>query len=549
MSEFLEKLEQPELIVASTAQIISVEASVDSEAANSQVTSRDDIGIAVPSADVEMPAEIQPKGLPVPDLLFASAAKSNDVKENLNSSIRKTKGLVRHRAITGCCMTLSLAVLSLAAFDLRGLIDKEGTLDSNLKFTPIEKKKNELPLHFRYFDSAAAASEGMRKISDNSTDAVGFVDENANVVLPAIYSSAEDFHDGLAAVKFRQKDMKTGDDIRTQQLKWGFINKQGETVLPAAYYDVGHFNKGVAPVAIEGHGVLINKKGETIATSNSSGAPQQFGDLYEMSGKDYKRGLMDATGQFVVPPIYDRIEQLNHTETVARGPHYRNYRNKFVSSNEYFKVFQNGKCGLIDNTGELLIPIQYEEIGSFSKGHAVVKRNFRWGLVDAHNNFIIEPNYDFVSIYDDIIATKTHQGVWKVFDSNGKLLNTKIDGAMVDTTSPWLWDGMAAVVIGDKCGFLNNKGDIAIKPDYDLVQHFSNGTGLVMQNGIWKFINKNGTVASPLTFSEAAPFAQGKAAVTKAGPLFEFINLSQIENRKYDYERNRSDAKAGAGHI
>lgn len=120
MSEFLEKLEQPELIVASTAQIISVEASVDSEAANSQVTSRDDIGIAVPSADVEMPAEIQPKGLPVPDLLFASAAKSNDVKENLNSSIRKTKGLVRHRAITGCCMTLSLAVLSLAAFDLRG---------------------------------------------------------------------------------------------------------------------------------------------------------------------------------------------------------------------------------------------------------------------------------------------------------------------------------------------------------------------------------------------------------------------------------------------
>lgn len=574
MSEFLEKLEQPELIVTSSAKLGSAEnsscagasscattassagssassgtclaSSADSpgsEPAKTSADSNDDRLIS--STDHENPSD----EIAVSNSISTFAPKALVAKDQSNPSTKPTKGIVRHRAITGCCMTLSLAVLSLCAFDIRGLIDKEGSLDPNFKFTPVEKKISELPLHYRYYDSPSPSySEGLSRIADNTTDAIGFADEKGSIVLPAIYSEAKDFHDGLAAVKFREKDPRTGVDIKPELQQWAFINKQGETVLKPAYYDVGQFNNGVAPVGFEGHGILINKKGETIATSNTFTVPRQFGDLFEMDGKGFKRGLMNASGKFVVPPIYDHVEKMDQlVETKKRLFRHQRNLNKYVASNQYFKVFKDGKCGLVDNTGELLIPIQYNEISSYNKGHAVVQSNFRWGLVNGNNNFIIEPNYEFVSIYDDIIATR-EQGKWKVFDSHGKLLNTKIDGAMVDTTSPWVWDGMAAVVVGDKCGFINSKGDFVVKPNYDLVQHFSNGKGLVLNNGTWKFVDTNGAIASSKTFAEAAPFADGKAPVTLAGPLFDFVNLSQIENRKYDYERTRTDAKDGQGH-
>lgn len=477
-----------------------------------------------------------------------NASSSNET--NRVSSAKTNQGILRHRAITGCCVTLSLAVFSLSAFDLRGLIDKPGTLDPNLKFTSKQKEANLLPLHLRFYESYSSSdgSEGLRRISEYSDDGIGFADEKGNVVLPAIYGAAEDFHDGLAAVKFRgEKDAKTGNYPNRDLQKWAFINKSGEIVLPAAYEKVGQFNNGVAPVKVNNDAVLINKKGKIIAASSSYELPEQFGDLFEIGAKNYKHGLIDSSGKFVVPPIYDKIEKLNHTEAVPRHGSQRRYK-KEVASNEYFKVSQDGRYGLIDSTGKLLISTQYDEIYSFNDGHAVVKKNFGWGIVDGKNNFVIEPNYEFVSMYDDIIATRNKTDKWEIFDSNGKPLSTKIDGAVVDTTSPWLWDGMAAVVIGDKCAFLDSKGNVAIKPEYDLVQHFSNGLGLVLKDGTWKFIDKNGSIASTMTFAEAEPFSDGKAAVTAAGPLYEFINVGQIESKKYEIDRIQSDARAGQGH-
>ena len=41
---------------------------------------------------------------------------------------------------------------------------------------------------------------------------------------------------------------------------------------------------------------------------------------------------------------------------------------------------KNGKTGLINGYGELIIPIIYDEIEGFSYGLAVVKRNGKYGL-------------------------------------------------------------------------------------------------------------------------------------------------------------------------
>jgi len=46
------------------------------------------------------------------------------------------------------------------------------------------------------------------------------------------------------------------------------------------------------------------------------------------------------------------------------------------------QVKQNGKYGFIDNeTGEIVIPCQFDEASYFSEGVAGVKQNGKWGFI------------------------------------------------------------------------------------------------------------------------------------------------------------------------
>ena len=557
MSEFLEKLEQQELVVTPAVTVVAANGLASSNSIHTSSESPPIGSGSIPTSSESTHARsesiptssesIHSRSEPIP-------TSSESMHSSLKSADRKSgapgktpKGIVRHRMITGCCVTLSLAILSLSAFDLRGLIDKQGILDSNLKFTPMEKKVSQLPLHMRSDNSVV--SEGLRKVTTYSDDTIGFADEDGNLVLPAIYSEAGDFHDGVAAVKFRgEKDPKSGTYQKKENQKWSYINKLGETVLPPTYEDAGQFNNGVAPVMIDGHGALIDKQGDTIATSKSAASPIQIGDYYEVSTKEFRNEVIDNKGQVVVPPIYDRIDKLEQTQTYMRR-HGRNRKIKKADPTElhYFKVYQNGKCGLVAVGGEVVVPIKYQNIASFNDGHAVVLQNDSWGLIDKNGLFIIKPKYKFLSMYDDLIAARDRNNEWTIFNSSGKAFNTKIDGAFADQSSPWVWNGMAAIVVGDKCGFVNTEGELVIKPEYDLVQHFSKGMGLVLSNGTWKYVDRAGKDISSMTFSDASPFEDGKADVTLTGAIYPFINASQIDSKKYETERSRSDAKSGEG--
>lgn len=85
-------------------------------------------------------------------------------------------------------------------------------------------------------------------------------------------------------------------------------------------------------------------------------------------------------------------------------------------------------------------------------------------------------------------------------------------------------DGRAAVHLpsavgtGDRWGFLDNQGQLAIKPVFDEVGDYHNGAAAAMQQGKWGFIDTAGNWLIPPTFDSAQPFTQsGLAAVTIAG--------------------------------
>ena len=75
----------------------------------------------------------------------------------------------------------------------------------------------------------------------------GFVDKSYNVVIPCIYSTANNFSEGLAAVKLNNR--------------WGFINKMGTQVIPCIYDKVEDFFNSLSKVKLNGKRGYIDKRG------------------------------------------------------------------------------------------------------------------------------------------------------------------------------------------------------------------------------------------------------------------------------------------------
>jgi hypothetical protein len=54
-------------------------------------------------------------------------------------------------------------------------------------------------------------------------------------------------------------------------------------------------------------------------------------------------------------------------------------------------VLINGRYGFINPKGEVVIPLQFEQVENFSEELAAAKINGRWGYIDTSGKFVIKP--------------------------------------------------------------------------------------------------------------------------------------------------------------
>lgn len=63
-------------------------------------------------------------------------------------------------------------------------------------------------------------------------------------------------------------------------------------------------------------------------------------------------------------------------------------------SDGYAAVKKDGKWGFVDADGKMCISPQYDEARSFSYGHAAVKKDGKWGFIDGSGTMVIEPVFE-----------------------------------------------------------------------------------------------------------------------------------------------------------
>jgi len=461
-----------------------------------------------------------------PSVTDHSQTPENKDSLNVWNSPPRYYGIIRHRIIVAACVVASLSFIGFSAFDPASLISREATINSSFQATFLPKMPD-LPvglMYSNYDDSALPPDQTRFKICQDSwgDQLVGFSDRNGKVVVKPQFEDAHPFADGLAAVCIGKKD----------KAKWGYIDEQGQMVIAPKFDNACDFENGVAMAGRSGKFNLIDKKGETVMPLTRS--IQTGSDPLIVQGRR-KVGLMDRHGKWIVEPKFDGISPLEAGEFMPFSGN-RDEPDSLAKRETYFTFVSKGSTGLMDASGKVVVPANFDNIWSYNKGHAAVVVDGKCGFVDASGKMVIEPRYDFATAYDDIIAVRTDRK-WSFINSEGKVLPIKPPDAIICANSGyWLSDGLGPVIYKDGCGYVNTKGEIVINPTFDMASRFRNGYAAVQKGYTWKYIDRTGKYVSPLEFTEPAPILWDKPT-TVAGPLFELVQLGQGTNQ---YERSKA---------
>jgi len=254
-----------------------------------------------------------------------------------------------------------------------------------------------------------------------------------------------------------------------------------------------------------------------------------------------KFGYMDVTGKIIIPAAY------SYENT--------NYKSMPTFKNGTASVRKDGKAGIIDKKGTVLIPFEYETLINYSnsKNYAVATKKegskTLYGLVSLQNKIIIPLEYETVILDSNLVVVKKNSK-FGLMDLTGKtllpaeyteltsyakdrVLRAEKDGkyGYIDPAGKWLfekiksvytlygcWNGLISCRVSGKYGYLDLKGEEVITTKYDYADPFYGEFAKVGKKSpasssitLYGYVDKKGNEVIPLKFESIGDIRNGLA--------------------------------------
>lgn len=160
----------------------------------------------------------------------------------------------------------------------------------------------------KYDAAASTFSEGLVFVGteDGWNYKYGYINTKGEEVIPLMYSDANDFHEGMAAVR-----TKNG---------YGYINAKGELLTAAKYDDALPFSEGLAIVEKDEKIKVINKTGEELYTFDKNiipGGSYHDGLLLVCDMKTGKFGYYNTKFEIALPLEYPAADTFNEGKALT----------------------------------------------------------------------------------------------------------------------------------------------------------------------------------------------------------------------------------------
>lgn len=210
-------------------------------------------------------------------------------------------------------------------------------------------------------------------------------------------------------------------------------------------------------------------------------------DLIAVEDDEGKCKIINTTGEDVFHNEFDSISEF---------------------SNDVALIRINGKVTYINHDGKTISEKTYQDGYSFSESLGAVEQNDKWGFIRLDGTIAVEYKYEEVKPFHEHYAAIKLNDKWGFIDDLGKIVIQPEFDEVED-----FHEGIAAVKLNRKWGFVDSNNSIIADFVYDMVKNFNEGYAAVMKDGKWGFINSSGSVCISLKYDDASNFSEGKAAV------------------------------------
>jgi hypothetical protein len=303
---------------------------------------------------------------------------------------------------------------------------------------------------------AGSFSEGLAGVEIDGTSAQpdrGYIDQTGQLVISGIPhdEALYPFSNGL--VLRASYHGPTGHE----QPLYGYANKQGETVIAPSYAAAASFSEGLAPVS--------------------------------RNGREY--GYIDTHNRLRIAMRFDEAQDFSEGRAA---------------------VLVAGRWTYIDRNGDLLGPPRFDEALPFSNEMGLVRKGERWGYVNRSGELAIDTLHPEARPFHEGLAWV---GPGRGFvDQRGRLV-LSVNKLGLDPATPTVFaEGLAAVALQGKYGYIDKQGRMVIAPEFDAASPFAEGLGLVWKEQRCYFLDRTGRrVIDDPRFAVAESFREGLALV------------------------------------
>lgn len=346
------------------------------------------------------------------------------------------------------------------------------------------------------------------------------------------YSEREDYEQFYSYYKKMTKRGLKSDAVQVLYEE----NKYASKLEGDALYDMKPYAGNLAMVkANDGMIGYVNTKGSTKISPKYSNGSAFNGDGYalvceDITGEVY---LIDKSAKKKCAALNKNNEVV--TPVTDMTIYSQGYVAICMNDNYFFiniKLSQKTENGGVTET--IITPNEnkYSFAGPFNLSRAAVITDKGWQFINTSFKTVSDNVYEDIKLdekniaYRNDVAFVKENGLYYMIDVNGtKVSNEGYEDAVVFFES----NGLAAVKKNGKWGFVNNKGEMKIEPQFEEARSFMSGFAAVKVDGKWGFANTAGTVVIESEYDMAYEINSNGRIPVKVGDRWRLLKIYSIE--------------------
>jgi hypothetical protein len=221
----------------------------------------------------------------------------------------------------------------------------------------------------------------------------GFMDIFGRIIVKPQYDFVGDYHEKRAVYG-------NSSGFITKIMNYGYLNQQGQEIVEPIYISALNFTEHLASVCKDSFGPpscgYIDENG-TLVINNVYSTAEEFKNGYARVSTytkfpiQYFPKYIDKAGKVVLDTDSDKGIKWNPNPIIKKIIFDWAFRMSDISSEGMISFMKNGKWGLMDQSGKIIVEPQYKSIDTFKDGLAkVITMDGKGKFIDATGNVVLQ---------------------------------------------------------------------------------------------------------------------------------------------------------------